>query len=77
MRITFIPAAVLIGFWFVMQLFNAGQVTQHVHGRWGRLPGAYWRSLCLGWLRGGCGVGGRAGRLNTDDTELAPILKEW
>ena len=31
-RITFIPAAVLIGFWFVMQLFNAGQVTQHVQG---------------------------------------------
>jgi membrane associated rhomboid family serine protease len=31
-RIAFIPAAVLIGFWFVMQLFNAGAVTQHVQG---------------------------------------------
>jgi membrane associated rhomboid family serine protease len=25
-RVTFIPAAVLIGFWFLTQLFNAGQV---------------------------------------------------
>jgi membrane associated rhomboid family serine protease len=25
-RITFIPAALLIGFWFLTQLFNAGQV---------------------------------------------------
>lgn len=27
-RITFIPAALLIGFWFVMQLFSAGAVAQ-------------------------------------------------
>ncbi|MFZ0770414.1 MAG: rhomboid family intramembrane serine protease [Candidatus Sulfotelmatobacter sp.] len=27
-RITFIPAAVLIGFWFLTQLFSAGQVAQ-------------------------------------------------
>jgi membrane associated rhomboid family serine protease len=27
-RITFIPAAILIGFWFVTQLFNFGMVTQ-------------------------------------------------
>ncbi len=27
-RITFIPAALLIGFWFLTQLFNAGQVAQ-------------------------------------------------
>jgi membrane associated rhomboid family serine protease len=27
-RIKFIPAALLIGFWFLMQLFNAGSVTQ-------------------------------------------------
>jgi membrane associated rhomboid family serine protease len=25
-RITFIPAALLIGFWFLIQLFNAGSV---------------------------------------------------
>jgi membrane associated rhomboid family serine protease len=31
-RIAFIPASLLIGFWFLMQLFNAGQVTQHVQG---------------------------------------------
>jgi membrane associated rhomboid family serine protease len=27
-RITFIPAALLIGFWFLTQLFNAGSVAQ-------------------------------------------------
>jgi rhomboid family protein len=27
-RVTFIPAALLIGFWFLTQLFNAGQVAQ-------------------------------------------------
>ena len=27
-RVTFIPAVLLIGFWFVTQLFNAGQVAQ-------------------------------------------------
>jgi membrane associated rhomboid family serine protease len=27
-RITFIPAAFLIGFWFLTQLFNAGAVAQ-------------------------------------------------
>jgi membrane associated rhomboid family serine protease len=27
-KITFIPAALLIGFWFLTQLFNAGQVAQ-------------------------------------------------
>src|SRR5208283_2298837 len=27
-RITFIPAALLIGFWFLTQLFNAGAVAQ-------------------------------------------------
>lgn len=27
-RITFIPAALLIGFWFLTQLFNAGVVAQ-------------------------------------------------
>jgi membrane associated rhomboid family serine protease len=29
-RITFIPASLLIGFWFLMQLFNAGAVSHHV-----------------------------------------------
>ena len=29
-RITFVPAALLIGFWFLMQLFSAGQVSRHV-----------------------------------------------
>jgi membrane associated rhomboid family serine protease len=29
-RITFVPAALLIGFWFVMQLFSAGEVSRHV-----------------------------------------------
>jgi membrane associated rhomboid family serine protease len=29
-RITFVPAALLIGFWFVMQLFSAGEVSGHV-----------------------------------------------
>lgn len=29
-RITFVPAALLIGFWFLMQLFSAGQVSHHV-----------------------------------------------
>jgi membrane associated rhomboid family serine protease len=29
-RITYVPAVLLIGFWFVMQLFSAGQVSQHV-----------------------------------------------
>ena len=27
-RVTFIPAALLIGFWFLIQLFNAGEVAQ-------------------------------------------------
>jgi membrane associated rhomboid family serine protease len=27
-NITYIPAALLIGFWFLTQLFNAGQVAQ-------------------------------------------------
>jgi membrane associated rhomboid family serine protease len=27
-RVTFIPAALLIGLWFLTQLFNAGQVAQ-------------------------------------------------
>ena len=30
-RITFMPAALLIGFWFVMQLFSAGQVSRNLH----------------------------------------------
>jgi len=29
-RITFVPAALLIGFWFLMQLFSAGPVSHHV-----------------------------------------------
>jgi len=29
-RITFVPAALLIGFWFVTQLFSAGQVSRNV-----------------------------------------------
>lgn len=29
-RITYVPAILLIGLWFLMQLFNAGQVTHHV-----------------------------------------------
>ncbi|MES2392188.1 MAG: rhomboid family intramembrane serine protease [Acidobacteriota bacterium] len=29
-KITFIPAVLLIGFWFLIQLFNAGQVAHHV-----------------------------------------------
>jgi membrane associated rhomboid family serine protease len=29
-RIAFVPASLLIGFWFVMQLFSAGAVTQNV-----------------------------------------------
>jgi membrane associated rhomboid family serine protease len=29
-RITYIPAILLIGFWFVMQLFSAGEVSRHV-----------------------------------------------
>jgi membrane associated rhomboid family serine protease len=29
-RITFVPAALLIGFWFLMQLFSAGQVSRNV-----------------------------------------------
>lgn len=29
-RITYIPAVLLIGVWFVLQLFSAGQVAQHV-----------------------------------------------
>ncbi len=29
-RITYIPAVVLIGIWFLLQLFSAGQVAQHV-----------------------------------------------
>jgi len=31
-RVTFIPAALLIGFWFLTQLFNAGQVAQAQSG---------------------------------------------
>jgi membrane associated rhomboid family serine protease len=31
-RIAFVPASLLIGFWFVMQLFSAGAVTQNVQG---------------------------------------------
>jgi membrane associated rhomboid family serine protease len=31
-RIAFVPASLLIGFWFVMQLFSAGAVTQKVQG---------------------------------------------
>lgn len=29
-RITYVPAILLIGLWFVMQLFNAGEVASHV-----------------------------------------------
>ena len=29
-RIAFVPASLLIGFWFLMQLFSAGAVTQNV-----------------------------------------------
>ena len=29
-RITYVPAALLIGFWFLTQLFNAGAVVSHV-----------------------------------------------
>jgi len=29
-RVTYVPAVLLIGVWFVLQLFNAGQVAQHV-----------------------------------------------
>ena len=29
-RITYVPAVLLIGVWFVLQLFSAGQVAQHV-----------------------------------------------
>ena len=29
-RVTYIPAVVLIGIWFLLQLFSAGQVAQHV-----------------------------------------------
>ncbi|HEX3569845.1 MAG TPA: rhomboid family intramembrane serine protease [Acidobacteriaceae bacterium] len=29
-RITFVPAALLIGFWFLIQLFSAGQVSRNV-----------------------------------------------
>ena len=29
-RITFVPAALLIGVWFLMQLFSAGQVSRHL-----------------------------------------------
>lgn len=29
-RIAFVPAALLIGFWFLLQLFSAGQVAQNV-----------------------------------------------
>jgi len=36
-RVTFIPAALLIGFWFLTQLFNAGQVAQAQSG--GNLAG--------------------------------------
>jgi membrane associated rhomboid family serine protease len=31
-RVTLIPAALLIGFWFLTQLFNAGQVAQSQNG---------------------------------------------
>ncbi len=31
-RMTYIPAVLLIGVWFVMQLFSAGQVAGHVQG---------------------------------------------
>jgi membrane associated rhomboid family serine protease len=29
-RIAFVPASLLIGIWFLIQLFSAGQVTEHV-----------------------------------------------
>ena len=31
-RITYIPAAFLIGFWFLMQLFNIGQIAHAQSG---------------------------------------------
>jgi membrane associated rhomboid family serine protease len=31
-KITFIPAALLIGFWFLIQLFSAGQIAQSQTG---------------------------------------------
>jgi len=32
-RVTYVPAVLLIGFWFLLQLFSAGQVAHHVqHG---------------------------------------------
>jgi membrane associated rhomboid family serine protease len=47
-RIAFVPASLLIGFWFVMQLFSAGAVTQNVQGGRGSLPGAHRRVLVWG-----------------------------
>jgi len=49
-RIKFIPAALLIGFWFLTRLFNAGSVVQVPVGRRG-LPGAH-RRLAL-WVFNG------------------------
>ena len=40
-RIKFIPAALLIGFWFLTQLFNAGSVA-HVQSWRGGVLGAHW-----------------------------------
>jgi membrane associated rhomboid family serine protease len=31
-RVTYIPAVLLIGVWFLLQLFSAGQVAEHVQG---------------------------------------------
>ena len=41
-RITLIPAALLIGFWFLMQVLNVGVVAQ-VKNRRSRLPRSHWR----------------------------------
>jgi membrane associated rhomboid family serine protease len=42
-RIAFVPASLLIGFWFLMQLFSAGAVTQNVQTGGGSVPCAHRR----------------------------------
>jgi membrane associated rhomboid family serine protease len=60
-RITFVPAALLIGFWFLTQLFSAGQVSQHVQ-MGGVAYLAHIGGFLFGVLTGRLWIGKRAAR---------------
>ena len=50
-RITFIPAALLIGLWFLIQLFSQVGAVADVQGGWRRLCRSRWRLYLWGGYR--------------------------